>query len=167
MRVDCRKKKTVQIATRSFRDLSRERRGIKNVQKKSHVDIRFQLQYASHESSELRLDNDAIHHAHKKASESIFPTSFDWRDQLELSASRNQHLPQYCGSCWANASASTIDDRLLVAAHKEGASILATMGIFGLKRGKIRWVSNRTARTQRCPNRICPSLRIVTYRVNV
>ena len=74
-------------------------------------------QYAAYEASELRLDNDAIHHAHKKASESLLPKSFDWRDELELSASRNQHLPQYCGSCWANASASTIDDRLLVAAH--------------------------------------------------
>lgn len=59
--------------------------------------------------------------------EDELPKKFNWCNQDGLSycvTSWNQHIPYYCGSCWAHATISMIQDRLKIAKGGRGIDVM-------------------------------------------
>lgn len=93
-----------------------------------HVDRKGQGHKEKHNNIPLS------HHA--KQLESLpkhkLPTNFDWQSvkvkngetKNFLTASWNQHIPEYCGSCWLHGSLASVNDRFKVLAKAHTIDIL-------------------------------------------
>jgi len=63
---------------------------------------------------------------HTYLTSTALPDAFTWSDvngRSYLTHSLNQHLPQYCGSCWAHGAISALGDRIKIARKGKGDDI--------------------------------------------
>uniref|UniRef100_A0A7S2V244 Peptidase C1A papain C-terminal domain-containing protein n=1 Tax=Fibrocapsa japonica TaxID=94617 RepID=A0A7S2V244_9STRA len=63
---------------------------------------------------------------HEYLNAEALPESFTWKDVNGMSfvtRNLNQHIPQYCGSCWAHATLSALADRVKIARKAKGVDI--------------------------------------------
>lgn len=82
--------------------------------------------------NEIVIRPDAIHNdyetplPHTYVGKSELPKNFNWGDvngMSYLTHSLNQHIPQYCGSCWAHGALSSLADRIKIARLGKGDDI--------------------------------------------
>mmetsp|Transcript_20088 Transcript_20088/g.55926 ORF Transcript_20088/g.55926 Transcript_20088/m.55926 type:complete len:371 (-) Transcript_20088:345-1457(-) len=82
--------------------------------------------------NEIRIPDHAVHSKIKSAlphtyvEKNDLPDSFSWSDVdgvSYLTKSLNQHIPQYCGSCWAHGALSSLADRIKIARKGQGDDI--------------------------------------------
>jgi len=58
------------------------------------------------------------------------PDEFSWCNQDGVNyctSSRNQHIPQYCGSCWAHGAVSALQDRIKIARKNKGPDVVLSI----------------------------------------
>ena len=63
---------------------------------------------------------------HETMSDDEVPDELNWCDKDGVNyctENRNQHIPQYCGSCWAHGSISALGDRIKIARGGKGIDI--------------------------------------------
>ena len=70
--------------------------------------------------------NSTAHSSHDLLADVELPKAFTWCDNDGVNyctMSHNQHIPQYCGSCWAHGSVSALGDRIKIARGAQGIDI--------------------------------------------
>ena len=83
-----------------------------------HEDVYNKKDGCRVESSAVNFDEKPLETpAWDQVSADELPANWDWRnvnDTNWLSWNKNQHIPVYCGSCWAQATTSSIADRFMI-----------------------------------------------------
>jgi cathepsin X len=104
--------------------------------------------------------------AHETVDFPSMPRNWDWRNISGqgnfLTSLRNQHIPQYCGSCWAMSTTSALADRIKIARNRAWPDVmLAVQSVVyctasgcdgGGLWGAYDWIYNNTIGPDTCQN---------------
>eukprot|EP01041_Mallomonas_annulata_P008953 gene8953-18524_t len=66
---------------------------------------------------------------HHYLKEDQLPTEWDYRKFGLLTEDLNQHIPVYCGSCWAHSALSSIADRIKIATKGKQRDIIPSVQV--------------------------------------
>ncbi|XP_011406795.1 PREDICTED: uncharacterized protein LOC100632176 [Amphimedon queenslandica] len=109
--------------------------------------LSFSLLQAAAASSPCRTEKTTFEHGeritdplpHTYLNLADLPSQFSWEDkdgQNYLTPPRNQHIPQYCGSCWAMGTTSALSDRISIMRNNTYPMVqLATQVIINCRGG--------------------------------
>lgn len=111
------------------------------------------------------------HHSYKPFSNSgdLFnshlPENFTWSNVNGtdfLTQVKNQHIPQYCGSCWAQSAASTLSDRIKVMRNAQWPDIIISAQVLvscddysngchgGSTKNAFKWIKENNITDETC-----------------
>lgn len=72
------------------------------------------------------IDTDPVNYEETYFGSIVVPRELNWCDvdgKSFCTINRNQHLPQYCGSCWAHGAVSALGDRIKIVRDGKGIDI--------------------------------------------
>ena len=87
------------------------------------AEYRNELDFSFPSGPEVR--KTAEPHTYMKGDD--IPDSVDYRSQGLLTADLNQHIPVYCGSCWAHSAMSSIADRIKIATQGKQRDVIPSI----------------------------------------
>jgi cathepsin X len=85
-----------------------------------------------YKSELINQDTDKDEHIvsrrpHEYLKSEDLPKELDYRSQGLLTTDLNQHIPVYCGSCWAHAAMSSIADRIKIATKGKQRDVIPSI----------------------------------------
>ena len=121
------------------------------------AEYRNELDFSFPSGPEVR--KTAEPHTYMKGDD--IPDSVDYRSQGLLTADLNQHIPVYCGSCWAHSAMSSLGDRLKIQNKGKGRDIIPSVqalincGHAGSCNGGNPGAANREVHRMGVPDMTC------------
>jgi len=86
---------------------------------------KYQSEYVKR-PGHTRPTNFQLPQPYQYTHKSELPAAWSWADvngRSLVTKSLNQHIPQYCGSCWAHGAMSSLADRIKIARNGQGADM--------------------------------------------
>lgn len=94
----------------------------------AHVAAYSHNELINHEGEHKDLREKVVsRRPHEYLTADDLPTEWDYRSKGLLTTDLNQHIPEYCGSCWAHSAMSSIGDRIKIATEGKQRDVIPSI----------------------------------------